>query len=167
MENSFLPIGYKAPEGNYAKLKPGENTFRILGSAIVGYEYWNNDNKPVRSATQFAAMPADIRTEDDGKFSIKHFWMFPVWNYDNQKIQVMEITQKGIQDSLRSLVANPKWGNPIDYDITITKQGSGFDTSYQTMPNPKAPLSDEIMGTFLATKINLEAVYTGGDPFLG
>ena len=49
----FLPENYKSPEGNYMKLQDGENTFRVLSSAIVGWEYWNRDNKPVRSEKDF------------------------------------------------------------------------------------------------------------------
>lgn len=162
---SFLPDGYKAPEGNYAKFKPGENNFRILGSAITGYEYWNQQNRPVRSPTQFLTMPSDIREDEDGKTTIKHFWMFPIWSYDNQKVQIMEVTQKSIQEAIKALVTNKKWGDPTGFDITVTKAGSGFDTTYQVMPNPHSPLDQMAATAWLAMKLNLAAVYEGGDPF--
>ncbi len=158
--NGFLPDGYKAPEGAYYKLKDGENTFRILSSAVTGYEYWNKENKPIRSSTPFQSTPADIKLDDKGKAtSIKHFWIFVVTNEDNQ-IQIMEITQKSIQSAIRSLVENPKWGDPKGYDITINKAGNGLSTEFSVMPNPhsEAPKID-------ISHINLKNMLVNEDPF--
>jgi hypothetical protein len=57
--DEFLPTNYEVPvsDGNYMKLKIGENRFRVLSSAIVGYEYWTKDNKPVRSRTLWEEVP--------------------------------------------------------------------------------------------------------------
>lgn len=161
----FLPEGYKSPEGNYSKFKVGENTFRVLGSAITGYEYWNTDNKPVRLKKEPVGVLADARVDEEGSNKPKHFWMFPVWNYDAEKVQIMEITQKGIQDAINALVKNTKWGDPTGYDITVTREGSGFDTTYQVMPNPHSAIAPEITEAFKALNLHLEAVFTGGDPF--
>ena len=155
----FLPENYKSPEGNYMKLQDGENTFRVLSSAIVGWEYWNRDNKPVRSEKDFVQTPADIRMEDGKPSSIKHFWAFLVYNHRAEKQQILEITQSSIQNAIRALVQNPKWGDPKKYDITITRSGSGFDTEYTVMPNPHTELEIKPIN------VNLNALYTGGDPF--
>lgn len=163
---SFLPEGYRAPEGNYAKFRPGENTFRVLGSAVVGYEFWDTNNKPVRSREQPQGIPHNIRVDEGGKISIRHFWMFPIWNYDANKIQLLEVTQKGIQESIKALVANPKWGDPKEYDITVTKDGTGFDTNYNVMPNPKTVLDPAILERFKTLNLSLEAVFDGKDPFM-
>src|SRR3990167_4201981 len=116
-DNFFPTTDYKLPEtSNYMKLTEGEHTFRVLSSAIVGYMYFNNENKPIRSRTAFDEMPSDIKK--DGR--INHFWAFVVWNYEAKRIQILEITQKSIMLPIQSLVKNPKWGNPKNYDITIT-----------------------------------------------
>jgi len=162
---AFLPDNYKTPEGNFMKFKQGDNCFRVLDSAITGYEYWNNEKRPIRSPSSFGAVPPDIRVEDDGKISIKHFWMFPVWNYDAEKIQILEITQKGVQDAIKVLIKNPKWGDPTGFDLTISKEGSGFDTTYQVMPSPHSKLDAEVVKSYKAMKLNLPAVFTGDDPF--
>lgn len=152
---TFLPENYKTPEGNYYKFQEGENTFRILSSAIVGYEYFNKDNKPVRSKTQFTNTPADIK--EDG--TIKHFWAFLVYSYRAEKQQILEVTQSGIQAAIRALVQNPKWGDPKKYDITVSRTGSGLETEYTIMPNPHSELDVVLMN------VNLEALFTGDDPF--
>jgi hypothetical protein len=165
MQNEeFLPTGYEVPASpsNYMKFVEGENTFRVLSSAIVGYVYFNKENKPTRSRTTFEETPDDIKK--DGK--VKPFWAFTVWNYETKQIQILEVTQKGIMQSIKALVDNKKWGNPKGYDITITRTGEGLDTEYSTMPNPHSEMSDDIKTAFVSKPVNLEALYEGKDPFV-
>ena len=38
---SFLPTDEREPvKNNYMKFADGNNTFRVLGSAVTGWEYW-------------------------------------------------------------------------------------------------------------------------------
>ena len=52
--NDFLPDGYETPviPSNYMELEERKNAFRILSSAIVGYEWWvdaeEGSRKPIR-----------------------------------------------------------------------------------------------------------------------
>lgn len=163
----FLPKDYTVPVtgGNYMKLQEGENEFRILSTALVGYEYWNTENKPVRNKEMWLSTPSDIKSNQDGsRSSIKHFWAFSVWNYGAKAIQVLEITQSTIQGAIEALVRNPKWGNPKDYDITVTRKGAGLDTEYSVVPT-KTVLDKEIIEQFKQKAPNLEAMLTGQDPF--
>ena len=163
----FLPEGYKAPSTNYMRLQEGDNQFRVLGSAVVGFEYWNTQNTPVRSKTGWRTLPNDIKIEDDGKVSkINHFWAFPVWNYAESKVQILELTQKTVQGPLKDLVNNPKWGDPKEYDITIKKEKVSGKVSYIVMPDPKTPIAAEIAKAYSEMSINLEALFEGGDPFM-
>lgn len=165
-ENEFLPGDYKAPAGSFMKLVDGENTFRALSSAVIGWEYWNNEDKPVRLREEPIGTPADMRPSKDGKAEkVKHFWAFAVWNYAADRVQILEITQSSIQSAITALVKNKKWGTPKAYDITITREGSGFDTEYTVMPNPHAPLDAKAEAALKARPVNLEALFDGADPF--
>jgi len=167
---SFLPNDYHLPQGgNYMKLQDGDNEFLILGSAILGFEYWNTENKPVRLKEKPAGMPADIRLEEDGRpEKPKHFWAFPVWNCREHAVQVLEITQKGIMGALQNLARNEKWGDPIlTYTITVTRKGTGFDTEYNVVPNPKADVS-EVAKEWERVKqdgFDISRLFSGDDPF--
>lgn len=156
--DSFLPDAYEIPktEGNYLKLKKGTNTFRILSSAITGFEYWNRENKPVRSAEPWDERPEDMK--DGGQ--VKHFWAFVVYNHGAKKVQIMEITQKTIQEAIEALASNKKWGSPDKYDIVVEAKGDGLEREYAVLPEPhsEAPAAD-IRG------INLNALFYGKDPF--
>lgn len=163
----FLPKGYKEPtSSNYMKFKEGDNTFRVLSPAITGYEYWNTSNKPVRSAMPFDEVPDDIKVDKDGKHKINYFWAFIVWNYEAEKIQILEITQKSIRAYMEGLNKNVKWGNPTGYDITVTRSGSGLETEYTTVASPHSKLDKAIVERYEKSNINLEALYDGADPFL-
>ncbi len=87
---NFLPKNYQAPNASnkYMKLEKGENKIRILSQPILGWEDWTLEQKPVRF--RFDKKPAkSINAEKP----VKHFWAFIVWNYIDEKIQILQITQ--------------------------------------------------------------------------
>jgi hypothetical protein len=165
---SFLPSTYeKIPTtSNYMKFQDGDNNFRVLSSAVVGFEYWTTDNKPVRAKEPWNTIPDDIKFDEDGNFRVNHFWAFAVYNYDEKRIQILEITQKKVMKAIKALVDNPKWGDPKGYDISVTRSGKGFETDYVTMPSPHSVLSPEIEQLYKNVTINLEALFESTDPFL-
>ena len=165
---SFLPSDYKeipSTPGNFMKLEDGANNLRILSSAIVGYEYWNTDDKPVRAREDWKVLPPDIKPDKNGRVSTKHFWAFIVWNYDKKMIQLLELTQKTIMEGIKGIVDNPKWGDPKNFDITINRVTTGDKVSYTVMPNPHAPLDAAVASEYAKKPVNLEALYEGKDPF--
>ncbi len=166
--NDFLPMGTKVPESqsNYFKFKKGKNKFRAVGSAVVGYEYWNTENKPVRLKEYPQSIPSDIRVEESGKVSeVKYFWAFPVLDRADNTIKLIEITQKGILRDLESLITNEDWGTPKEYDVTVERSGDGLKTEYTVNPSPHKPLTDQEKQLIANTKVNTEALFSGGDPF--
>jgi hypothetical protein len=163
--NDFFPDSdYKVPvTSDYLnKFPQGETTFRVLSPAIVGYEYFNQDNKPIRQKEQFEGTPDDIKKDA----SVRHFWACVIWNYEAERIQILEITQKSIMTAIKALIDNPKWGSPKNYDLSITRKGTTMnDTEYAAMPNPAAEVSAEIKKALVARPVNLEALFSSGDPF--
>lgn len=168
MTNSqFLPNTYTVPQppSPYMKLKQGANRFRILSPAITGYEYWNVLNKPVRQKEQFNVIPLDIKIKDDGTYSaIKHFWAFAVWNYQENMVQILEITQSSIQSAMKIKIDNRE-GNASENDFIITRTGTGFDTEYDVDVANPSPIPTDAVVAYKAKPINLEALFGGGDPF--
>src|SRR5258708_29214726 len=161
MENFFNDANYKIPStSNYMKFQEGTNTFRVLSSAIVGYEYFNKENKPVRSQIPFDDTP-DIKQRGE----TKHFWAFAVYNYNDKRIQILELTQKGIMKTMQSYIKNPKWGNPKEYDFVVERTGSGLTTEYAVSVEPKSPIAQEILEKYNNMSIDLTELYIGGDPF--
>jgi len=158
---SFLPQDYQAPKsaGFYMKLQDGENRIRILSNAIVGWEDWI-ENRPVRYR-----MDQKPKTQNDPKKPIRHFWAFIVWNYNESKIQILQISQASIRKTLESLCQDADWGSPWLYDIKIIKSGALKDTEYMVNPLPHKPVSDQIREAFSKQPCYLEALFENADPF--
>jgi len=162
----LLPKGYKEI-GNYMKFEDGENKFRILSSAIVGWEYWNEDNegnrKPIRKRLDEDLIMSEIQEPD----KVKKFWAFIVWNYKDEAIQILELTQKGLKQSIQALINSNKWGSPVDsYDLIIQKAGTGLATKYTVVPDPKEPTEKHIKEALKNKPVKLNALFSGEDPFL-
>lgn len=167
----FLPKDYDIPSSgnNYMRFsEQGEHRFRIMNKPILGYEGWitlrDGSKKPVRKR-----MDEDFRIEEiDNPDEIRHFWAMVVWNYKENRLQVLEITQKTIQKAIKAITQDDDWGNPVGnngYDIVVTRSGEGFDTEYQVTPKPKKALDKEVVEAYKKAKINVEALYSGDDPF--
>lgn len=152
------------------KLQIGENKFRILSGfgdyAVMGWEYWSADKKPVR--TELNNKPgADELENSDGR-PAKHFWALPVFDYKESRVKVLEFTQARIQDALQAYAQDSDWGDPTEYDIAINKKGEGLDTEYSVVPKPKKKLDAEIKKAWdevTALGFNLNELFTSGDPF--
>lgn len=167
MSDSFLPKGYEAPVSgsSYTKLQDGDNVFRVLSSAITGYEYWTTENKPVRSKEAFKELP-NVKLDKEGKpQKAKHFWAFVIWNYGTKNIEILQLTQSSIQTAIANLVADEDWGDPKKYDIKVTRSGSGLETEYAVSPKPAKELAASIAKEYAEKKINLEALYKNENPF--
>jgi hypothetical protein len=164
--NSFLPAGYEVPKApsDYMKFEDGKNKFRILSAPLMGFMYWTIDKKPVRQAETFKGVPGDAKLED-GKFKPKHFWALVVWNYADSRLQILELTQASIQGPIQDLASNEDWGDPREYDITVTKSGQLLETEYSVVPSPKTAVPEEAHKAYREARVNLEALFEGGDPF--
>ena len=154
--------------GAYMKLQPGANQFRIVGSGddggfIQGMLGWSENAEGKRQ-------PHRWKIGEDAPMSFedrpKEFFAMLVWNYKESKIQILELTQAGLKGELMAL-ANDKedWGDPRKFDLTITKSGEKLDTRYAMTPKPPKKRSDEINDAVKAMKVNLSALFDGGDPF--
>ena len=159
--NEFLPSDYQPPKGEsrYMKFQSGTNKFRILSRPIIGWEDWE-DKKPLRFK-----MKEKPEKPIDPKYPIKHFWAMIVWNYQTEHIEILEITQVTIMQSIVALTKDPEWGSPFHYNIKVEKQGEKLETKYSVLASPPSDLTNEIKEAYKTTPVNLEALYEGEDPF--
>jgi len=168
MSDKFLPDGYEAPstQSSFMKLEQGESNFRVLSPAVTGYEFWTNDTKVIRSK-EFPNETPNIRVRVNKKTGkeeadkVKHFWAFVVWNYAEEAVQVLHISQKTIQKDILNYVNDADWGDPREYDIKISRSGKELTTKYQVSLKPKKAISEEILAEFEKSNIDLEEMYFG------
>ncbi len=107
-----------------------------------------------------------LRNQEQKDQKVKHFWAMIVWNYETSRLEILEITQKGIQEAIRVLSTKKGWGSPVlTYDISIDKSGTGIETEYTVNPIPPAPSETVILDAIKNEEINLNALFYGADPF--
>lgn len=164
---NFLPKKYEVPAGpsNYLRFEQGENKFRILASPVLGLVGWKKndkgENRPVR-VPHGESMPVD---KVDNPEEVRHFWAMPVWNFKTESVQVLEITQKTIQRTLRALSRDEEWGSPLEYSLSVVREGEGMKTEYQVIPSPPSKLTEKIKNAYKEVKIDLTALFRNEDPF--
>jgi hypothetical protein len=154
----FFPEEYDLPKssGGFMKLQKGDQVFRFLGKVETGYEVWTEDNKPVRSRTEFKELPENAKVDKDGSvIKPKHIWVAPVWNYNEEDIQLITIAQRTVQEAILSYSRDSDWGNPLEYDIKVTRTGDGFETKYTVTPKPKTPVKKEILDAYKENEASL------------
>jgi hypothetical protein len=152
----------------------GDNVFRALSPAIDGWEYWtaykDEDGKTKRKPHR-VTLDSEVPTDELGfnkwgnRETPKVFWAFVVYNRAADAIQILQITTKTVREQIGKIVNNKKWGNPKEYDIVISKEGDGMETTYTVNPEPKEKLDPEIIKRYEAMKIDLNALYRNEDPF--
>ena len=171
--SDFLPDDFDGiPQGDtkYLKFQEGENSFRILSKAIIGYEYWIDEDKqrkPVR-VKDIEDIPDEFLNNKDNRKKAKYFWAFVIYNPTVKNIQILEIKQKKIMNGIMALDNSKAWGDPKAYNIVVTKTKTGpedRDVEYSVMPEPKEKLENGIEQLYKDMEIDLEQLFSGGDPF--
>lgn len=159
---SFLPEDYESPcsaSENYMKIQNGENKLRILSAPILGFEEWV-DNKPLRYRMNNKPL-----APKDPKCVIRHFFSMVVWNYQEERIQILNLTQATLRKKLEILSKDEDWQQPYFYDIKIIKSGEGKETKYDINPLPHKSVRQDIINAFHAKPCYLEALFDSQDPF--
>lgn len=167
---SAIPDNYTMPVSNggrFTKFEDGTSTdLRIIDSIVTGWQYFNFDNKPVRSRHKWDKTPNDIGESKYGAQPPKHIWVLTVFNHNTQQVEICTLSQVSIQRALLALELNPKWGSLLEYDITITKTKVSDKTEYAVTPNPKAELTEAVCQLIQDTgSINLDAYFASENPF--
>lgn len=161
-----IPKNIEIPKssGQFVKLQDGVNKFRVLSDIVLGWEGWK-DNKPFRHEGQVCKIkPEQVDLNQNGKPNINYFWAMVVWSYKEEKIQVLEITQKTIMTPLYELEQNEDWGDLKNYDIQITKKKEVDKVSYTVLGIPPKPLSEVIGSAFEESDIDLTKLFDGKYP---
>tara|TARA_R110001606_G_scaffold241323_2_gene389353 strand:+ start:1614 stop:2102 length:489 start_codon:yes stop_codon:yes gene_type:complete len=160
---SFLDNNYeRAAKGSqYLKFAPNDKaTIRIISKPLEGIEVWK-DKKPLRWSFN-GEMPKEAYTADD---TPKPFAAFGVWHYEAKEYKIYQCSTRSVLQELANL--NDVQGDPLSYDITITRKGAGLDTKYYVKPSAPKELTEDVLNATqeFAAKVDLGALFTGENPF--
>ena len=146
--------------GYYMKFADGQNKFRVLSDAITGYEVWAG-GKPVRTRDYPKTMPEGF----DSESGVKHFWAMVVWNYQEEAVQILEITQASVRNAIHDIYTIEEFGEPQGYDLVVSRKGEKLNTEYSVQALPPKPMAESIRKAYESKKVRLEALFDGGNPF--
>jgi hypothetical protein len=88
-----------------------------------------------------------------------------VYNYNEEKLQVREVTQNSIKKQLRDLAVDEDFGDPKEYDVKVNRQGKDLETTYMVKAMSKKEFEFKDIET-KASELNLDALFTNDDPFI-
>jgi len=169
----FLPEDYKEPgaSSNYLrKFEEGKTRFRITSSCVIGFQQWYKDEEGEKKVARARVEDKkDLLSLDNRDRDPQYFWSFTAWNRDLECHQLVTIAQFSIRKRILELTKEEDWGDPVGtdgYEIVIGRKGSGKqNTEYTVTPGKSAKLDKEVLKQIKGTPINLEAIFTGEDPF--
>ena len=123
---------YKAPtQSLYLRLKSNGETCKI----------------------RIVSEPVKFQSEYQGKVSERYAWL--VLDRADGIIKVFQCG-KDIWKKVSAFAKNPDWGDPMQYDLTITRTGLSPSNFYDVAPSPtKGELTQEEMALVLGTTIDL------------
>lgn len=143
----------------YMKLEEGENSFRVVSKPVQGYVDWK-DKKPYRY--RVGSQPKESFNPE---MPMKGFLAFYVWDYAKEDLFILEITQKGIINSIASWLATATHSDITSFDIKVMKSGTGNLTKYMAVKTSPKKMASHIEEAAKDTPVNLEALFEGLDPW--
>lgn len=178
---NFFNKGHEIPNkrNQFMRLEAGKNRLRFIGYPISGFLFFGKVEredgsetvKPYRkpeSEGEFSLeemINRDARVNKEGEIEKqKYFVAGLVYNYQKQKLQVLEITQKSVLKALKSYVDSDEYGHPVGYDLTIEKKGDGLNTDYTVVASPPKPLASDIEQLVSEASCDLEKIFAGEYP---
>lgn len=94
----------------------------------------DGESAKVRLTTEPYIFYKENQFDEDKPPATRYGWI--VYNRDENKAQAME---QGVlfYKQIAKLAIDEDWGDPTEYDIKITRDGTGTDTRYYVNPVPK------------------------------
>jgi len=161
----------------------GQVRFAILANEPLCYfEVWGEDEtgkgKPFRFAAEASAddieqeMGANYRrrlkddgTEEPQKFAIA----MPIYNFDIKRVQVLSMTQKGLQKELDEISQVEEYSDMTEWDFIMTKAATVSPDMYGLRPVPRKKDTqaavDAAWDEAVKNGFDITRLLTGGHPF--
>lgn len=190
LPTNYVPANQEDPNApskyfQLKKLADGQSTtIRLCGTAgsghcIAGYQYFTMEGRPRR----FPLFPKNYLDDIGLTYEAKKNGgsekgaptFFLAWvckRKEAEGYQVFDISQQKVREAIEAILGIEDYsiedGEMANFFLTISRKGTGKDTSYAVTPVLKAPTAAESKHWRAAAgSIWLPALFEGGDPFEG
>ena len=130
------------PRVPFMKLQPGKNVIRIASNPSKIYQHWEKtfDGKLRKVTCIGKECPlCAIGHQPSARYQLK---ILDKLDPDDPQAKVLE-TGAAVIRQISNYANDEDYGNPLEYDIKIQKEGIGRETRYSVTASPhKRPLSD-------------------------
>lgn len=151
---------------NPSKLEQGkELRIRFVRPGITGFGGWTIEKKPIRFEFHPEVLPANLAPDLKGNVGLKRFIAGLVYDYAAEDFKILELTQRTLMEQLYKYAKDSDYGDPLGYDIKLTREGEKMDTKYSLVAAPPKTLEKAIAEAAAKVQCNLNALFDGGDPF--
>jgi hypothetical protein len=93
----------------------------------------------------------------------------PVYNYESSSVQIMQLSQKSLQNELDDISQMEDYANLLEWDFFMGKEGNGLETRYSLRPVPrKKGTQDSIEQAWtdaVHAGFDISRLLTGENPF--
>ena len=170
---------------NPSKIQSGSSVrFALLSDQpLEFFECWGEAEDGSVKPFRFAEDPsdADIKEEMGDAYSrrlnregtapegVKFAIAAPVYNFDTEGVQIMQLSQKSIIRELDGISQMEDYANLLEHDFVLGKEGNGLNTEYSLRPVPRKKGSDKAIGGAWAEAkdggFEIGRLLTGENPF--
>ena len=138
---------------NPSKIQSGNSVrFALLeDQPLEFFECWGESSeggvKPFRFSDD--PSPEDIIEEMGPDYSrrmnregtapekVKFAIAVPVYNYESSSVQILQLSQKGLQNELDDISQMEDYANLLDWDFVLSRDGNGLETRYSLRTAPR------------------------------
>lgn len=186
-KNRAAAIGGSGGYLNPAKIPAGSFVrFAILSEQpLEFFECWGEDanKRPMPFRFVEDPSPRDIALEmgenytrrldrdGTGPEKVKFAMAVPVYNYDNESVEILSLTQKTLQQELDDISQMEDYQNLLDWDFILGRTGLLLETKYTLRPVPRKkgsnPVLREAWNDALSRGFDVTRLLDGGNPFTG
>ena len=139
--------------------------FRVLSDFITGKCVWGEPEGKrvctrVRTGEAIPVAAIGFNEKQGRPEPIRQFLAAVVYNYATDQVEIFETDKSTIIGQIVEIESNDDWGDSKNFDLSISKTGEGMETKYSVLPSP-GKLTKKVDWS----GVNLEALFSGGDPF--
>ena len=170
---------------NPSKIQSGSSVrFALLSDQpLEFFECWGEAEDGSVKPFRFAEDPsdADIKEEMGDAYSrrlnregtapegVKFAIAAPVYNFDTEGVQIMQLSQKSIIRELDGISQMEDYANLLEHDFVLGKEGNGLNTEYSLRPVPRKKGSEKAIGGAWTeareSGFDIGRLLTGENPF--